>query len=119
MTRKRKAAPKAAAPSVAPMVPQVAAIVAIPPREPWYVSILTDRNREFDTGRLLVNVVILTMCAVAIKTADANFNYQSFGFGIGGVLTGFAAYLFGDAQRPNTPAPSTVTEVKQTQVTTP
>lgn len=107
-------------PKPAPSIPPVAVAVAVPPAaEPWYRSIFTDRNREFDTGRLLVNVVILTMCAIAIKHGDSKFDYQSFGIGIGSVLGGFAAYLYGDAQRPPTPAPSTVTEVKQTQVTTP
>lgn len=96
-------------------------VVAAAPltHEPWYRSIVTDRNHEFDTGRLLVNVVILTMCAIAIRHGDAKFDYQSFGAGIGFVLGGFAAYLVGDAQRPPAPAPSTITKVEQTQVTRP
>jgi hypothetical protein len=121
--RKAKAGPgrvATPAPAIpAPTAPPVAVAAIVAPHEPWYLSIFTDRNREFDTGRLLVNVVILTMCAVALMTADETFNYQAFGIGIGSVLTGFAAYLFGDAQRPPAPAPSTITEVKQTQVTTP
>jgi hypothetical protein len=103
-----------------PAVLPVAIPVALPdaPRERWYRSIFTDSHGDFDTGRLLVNVVILTMCAIALTHGD-KFDAQNFGIGIGSVLTGFAAYLFGDAQRPPQSAPSTVTEVKQTQVTTP
>jgi len=101
-----------------PVVPAAIATVVVAPREPWYRSIFTDRDGDFDTGRLLVNVVVLTMCYIAITHGD-KFDPQNFGIGIGSVLGGFAAYLFGDAQRPPAKAPSTVTEVKQTQVTTP
>lgn len=123
MKRKPKAGPRqraTPAPAIlAPATPAVAVAAIVAPSEPWYRSIFTDRNHEFDTGRLLVNVVILTMCAIAIKHGDSKFDFQAFGIGIGSVLTGFAAYLYGDAQRPPQAAPSTVTEVKQTQVTTP
>lgn len=119
MKRKPKIAPLRPPLAAAAILAPTAAPVAVAAREPWYLSIFTDRNREFDTGRLLVNVVILTMCAIAIRHGDAKFDYQAFGIGIGSVLTGFAAYLFGDAQRPPAPAPSTITKVEQTQVTTP
>jgi len=89
-----------------------------PTREAWYRSIVTDHDGNFDTGRLLVNVVILTMCYIAIVHGD-KFEPQTFGIGIGSVLTGFAAYLFGDAQRPPAAAPSTITDIHQQQVTTP
>jgi hypothetical protein len=65
----------------------------------WLHDAVTDREGAFDTARLLVPAVILTMCWNAIMHADT-YNPQSFGMGIGAVLGGFAAYLFGDAARP-------------------
>lgn len=72
--------------------------------ESRWLALFTDRNGEFDTGRVLTVVVILFMCGKAwtATTWDA----QSFGTGIAAVLGGFAAYLYGDAQRPPHPGPS-------------
>lgn len=114
MKRKRKAAPKAAP---APILPQPAAVVA-PDHEAIWRAVFTDREGEFDTGRVLVAVVVLTMCGIAAFHGD-KFDPQGFGVGIGSVLGGFAAYLWGDTRRPPPSPPTTTTTVQQTQVTTP
>jgi hypothetical protein len=91
-------------------------------RELWYRSIFTDRDGDFDTGRVLVAVVILAMCWMQwydVKWNETEFNAQSFGTGIGAVLAGFAAYLWGDTRRPPPIPPSTTTTVQSTQVTSP
>jgi hypothetical protein len=64
----------------------------------WLHDAFTDNDGHFDTGRILVPAVILTMCWKALNSTG--YDPQSFGIGIGSVLTGFAAYLFGDAARP-------------------
>lgn len=65
----------------------------------WLHDLLTDRDGAFDTGRVLVPLVIGTMCYKALTAT--NYDPQSFGAGVGAVLVGFSAYLFGDARRPN------------------
>jgi hypothetical protein len=100
----------------------VVVAAVLPPREPLWQAVFTDRNREFDTGRVLVAVVILAMCGFQwydISVGGTDFSAQNFGIGIASVLGGFAAYLYGDAQRPPLGPPSTVTTTQQTQVTTP
>jgi hypothetical protein len=54
-------------------------------------------------GAVLVGVVTLFMCVnsgyATIEYAQP-FNAQEFGIGIAAMLTGFAAYKWGDAKRP-------------------
>ncbi|MGH7490701.1 MAG: hypothetical protein ACREMY_34565 [bacterium] len=64
-------------------------------REPFWRAVFTDREGNFDTARVLVAVVILTMCAIALMHPE-KFDPQAFGTGVGAVLVGFAGYLFGD-----------------------
>jgi hypothetical protein len=88
----------------------------------WYHSIFTDHDGEFDTGRVLVAIVILGMCWMQwydVKYNAVEFDAQKFGTGIAAVLAGFAAYLWGDTRRPPLIPPSTTTTVQSTQVTTP
>jgi len=125
MKRKPKAAPRRHAPAapaiLSPAAPPVT-VAAVVSREPWYRSIFTDRDGDFDTGRVLVAIVVLAMCYFQWYDTSVNsqpFNAQNFGIGIAGVLGGFAAYLYGDAKRPPAPVPSTTTAIQQTQVTTP
>lgn len=73
--------------------------------EAWYRAIFTDRNGEFDTGRVLVAVTIIGMLGLAWLDVDhnkAHFDTQAFGIGIGAVLAGFAAYLATD-KKPEPP----------------
>jgi hypothetical protein len=82
----------------------------------WLKSALTDHQGDFDTGRILVAVVILAMCALQGWDTVVNkvvFNATTFGTGVGAVLAGFAAYLYGDAKRP-----STTTTLESRSVTT-
>lgn len=105
-----------------PASPPAQVVVAAPAREPWYRSLFTDREGDFDTGRVLVAVVILSMCWMQwydVRYNGVEFDAQKFGLGIAGVLGGFAAYLWGDTRRPPAPVPSTTTSIKQEQVTTP
>ncbi len=110
-------------PSVLPApMPAPPMVVSVPTREPWYRSVFTDREGDFDTGRVLVAIVILSMCWLEwydVVYNGVEFDAQKFGLGIAGVLGGFAAYLWGDTRRPPTPVPSTTTSIKQEQVTTP
>lgn len=64
----------------------------------WVKRALTDREGEPDTARIMVPVVIGTMCYMAVT--GEHYEPQSFGIGIGAVLAGFSAYLYGDAKRP-------------------
>lgn len=80
---------------------------------------LTDHAGEFDTGRILVAVVIVGMLLLTwldVEQNKAHFNPQEFGIGIGAVLGGFAAYLWGDTKRPDTGKITTV-QVAQTTTT--
>lgn len=73
----------------------------------WFRSALTDREGEFDTGRILVAIVAIWMCGIQgwdVMFNKHEFNAQSFGTGIGAVLVGFAAYLFGDRKPTSNPA---------------
>lgn len=80
-----------------------APVVDIPGKDPWYRSILTDHNGDFDMGAILVGVVALFMCinsgydTIVLHT---KFNAQEFGIGVAAMLGGFAAYKWGDAKRP-------------------
>jgi hypothetical protein len=106
----------------APPIAAQVVVDASPLREPWYRALFTDREQEFDTGRVLVAVVILAMCWMQwydVRYNAVEFDAQKFGLGIAGVLGGFAAYLWGDTRRPPAPVPSTTTEFKQASVTTP
>jgi hypothetical protein len=105
------------APAAAPV-----AVAAVPEREPWYRSVFTDREGEFDTGRVLVAIVIFALIYfeyVHVTVHGNPFDAQSFGIAVAGILGGFAAYLYGDAKRPPAPVPSTTTDIRQQQVTTP
>lgn len=76
---------------------------AAPPAETWFRSILTDREGNFDTGRILVAVVVIGMIAVSAYDVIVNhreFKAGDFGYGVGAVLVGFGAYLWGDTRRP-------------------
>jgi len=109
----RKAAPVAVA-----AVP-VAAVPVQPVHDNWWRSMLTDHAGEFDTGRILVAVVVVAMCAIQLLDVHYNkavFKPNDFGIGIGAVLAGFAAYLYGDAKRPE-PSKSTSLQVSQTTTT--
>lgn len=103
---------------LAPIVPQpLPAPIDIPGKDPWYRSILTDHNGDFDMGAVLVGVVTVFMCANSgfdTVMLHTKFDAQSFGIGIAAVLGGFAAYKWGDAKRPDT----TVTSVTASTVTT-
>jgi hypothetical protein len=82
----------------------------------WLQSALTDHQGEFDAGRILVAVVILAMCGLQAWDTGVNkvaFNAMTFGTGVGAVLAGFAAYLYGDAKRP-----ATTTVLESRSVTT-
>lgn len=107
-----------AAPRSATLIPPESALPvlelpATPPpglvREPWYRAIFTDRYGEFDTGRVLVAITILAMLYLEWLDVDAgsDFDAQKLGTGIGAVLAGFAAYLYGDAR--SAPQPGTTT----------
>lgn len=83
----------------------------------WLKGALTDREGEFDTGRILVAVVVLAMCFMQAWDVIANkvqFNAGQFGAGIGAVLAGFAAYIYTDRPSPNTT--TTVVESKKSSV---
>lgn len=104
-----------------PAAPVVAAVVPAPPvtRDGFWRSMLTDHNGDFDTGRILVAVVVVAMCAIQLLDVQYNkavFKPNDFGIGIGAVLAGFAAYLYGDAKRPEPSSTSTV-QVSQTTTT--
>lgn len=116
MKRKPKIAPLAT-PAVVPV-----AVTAVSVREPWYRSVFTDRDGDFDTGRVLVAIVIFALIYfeyVHVAVHGNPFDAQSFGIAVAGILGGFAAYLYGDAKRPPAPVPSTTTDIRQQQVTTP
>lgn len=92
--------------------------VAVPvPHDNWLRSALTDHNGDFDTGRILVAVVILAMCFVQwvdVQYNNATFKPNDFGVGVGSVLVGFAAYLYGDAKRPD-PSKTTTMQIAKTE----
>jgi hypothetical protein len=109
---------KTAAPVAATAVP-VAAVAVQPVHDNWWRSMLTDHAGEFDTGRILVAVVIVAMCAIQsldVYYNKAVFKPNEFGIGIGAVLAGFAMYLYGDAKRPEAGKTTTV-QVAQTTTT--
>ncbi len=92
----------------APPTPQPIA----PASTPYWRSVMTDHNGDFDLGALLVAVVICFMCLAEgydVWRGKA-FNGKDFGFGVGLVLGGFAAYKWGDARRP---PPTTMTATAQ------
>jgi len=83
----------------------------------WIRSALTDHQGEFDTGRILVAVVIVVM--LALQGYDVIVNLREFkpndlGMGVAGVLGGFAAYLWGDTRRPQ----ANTTTIQAMQTTT-
>lgn len=96
----------------------VAAPIPPPGKDPWYRSILTDHNGDFDMGAVLVGVVALFMCANSgydTIILHSKFNAQEFGIGIAAMLGGFAAYKWGDSKRP----PGTVTTTASQTISTP
>ena len=90
------------------MVAKTIAVTPAPPlnvagKDPWYRSILTDHNGDFDMGAVLVGIVAIFMCVNSgydTWILHTKFNAQEFGIGIAAMLTGFAAYKYGDAKRP-------------------
>ena len=89
-------------------------------KDPWFRSILTDHNGDFDLGAVLVGIVVCFMCIAAgydtivlAKTFDA----ERFGIGVASVLAGFAAYKWGDSKR--TPGTTTTATTSTTTVDPP
>jgi hypothetical protein len=79
----------------------------------WLQSALTDHQGEFDAGRILVAVAMCGLQAWDTGVNKVAFNAMTFGTGVGAVLAGFAAYLYGDAKRP-----ATTTVLESRSVTT-
>ncbi len=103
-------------PKVVVAPPVVAAPVV---HDGFWRSALTDHAGEFDTGRILVAVTVVGMIAIAfidVYLNKAKFDAGAFGVGIGAVLAGFAAYLWGDTKRPD-PGKTTTVQVAQTTTT--
>ncbi|MEY2873709.1 MAG: hypothetical protein RLZZ373_1080 [Pseudomonadota bacterium] len=75
---------------------------APPPLLPnWWRTALTDRNGDFDTGRILTPISIVWVLVLAsydVIVNHATFNAQEVGTGIGLILGGLAAYLWGDSK---------------------
>lgn len=95
------------------------ALVDPPGKEPWYRSVLTDHNGDFDAGAILVCVVVGFMCCNGgydTIIMHRQFDPEKFGIGIAAVLTGFAAYKWGDSKRAPLPG-TTVTTATQTIAT--
>lgn len=80
-----------------------------PPLLPsWWRTALTDRNGDFDTGRIITPVAVFWV--LSLSTYDtvvngATFDAQKIGTGIGLILGGLAAYLWGDSK----PTPKSTT----------
>ncbi len=103
-----------------PQVVVAPPVVAVPVvvHDGWMRSILTDHQGEFDTGRILTPIVVVGMLGLAVLDTwknGAHFDAQAFGIGIGAVLAGLAAYLWGDTKRPD---PSVTTSVQMSKTTT-
>lgn len=98
---RKKPPPKAAIVQQTMITPPPPASVS--GKDPWFKSIMTDHNGDFDLGAVLVGVVVNAMCLISaydVMITHVKFDPQQFGIGIGAVLAGFAAYKFGDAKRP-------------------
>ncbi len=92
----------------------------IPGKDPWYRSILTDHNGDFDMGAVLVGVVAIFMCANSgydTVILHTKFNAQEFGIGIAAMLGGFAAYKWGDSKRAEATTTTTAIQTKTTMDT--
>jgi predicted membrane-bound mannosyltransferase len=66
---------------------------------PRSLSFWTDNRGAWDTGRVIVPLAVLAMIAISAFDVVSNgraFNAQDLGVGVGAVLAGFAAYLYGD-----------------------
>lgn len=75
-------------------------------------------NQTFDTGRSLAVFVVLAGVALVtydVVVHDAAFDMQAYGVGIAGILTGLAAYLFGDGKS----RPASMTTTTTTMGSTP
>lgn len=117
MTR-RKPLPKRERVAAALFSAQSPPSLPIPGKDPFWRSILTDHNGDFDMGAVLVGFVTIAMCLISGYDVIGNhvkFNPQEFGTGIGAVLVGFAAYKWGDARR--VPPGTTTTTAIQTTST--
>lgn len=69
-------------------------------------SALGDPSGAWDAGRILVALTVVCMLAIQAYDVIGNgreFKAQDIGIGIGAVLTGFAAYLYGKKQETTTP----------------
>ncbi len=69
----------------------------------WLSALLTDRQDNPDTGRVLVPIAALAVLFIAGWDVIQNgneFDPQGLGIGLGGILAGFAAYLIGDRPMP-------------------
>lgn len=73
----------------------------------FFKHISTDYdNQTFDTGRALVVIVVISMVLMQawdVVIHKAAFHPQEFGAGVGALLVGLGAYLFGDSKRPEPP----------------
>ena len=62
-------------------------------------------NKTFDTGRVIVIMVILSMMALEawdVLMHAAKFDPQAYGAGVAAILAGLGAYIFGDnTKRPD------------------
>jgi len=68
----------------------------------FWREVLTDLHDEFDTGRFLAVITIgagIFLSGWTVIVQGKAFDAQSYGIGVGGLLTGLAVYLFGDAKR--------------------
>lgn len=93
------------------------AALVIPGKDPWYRSILTDHNGDFDMGAVLVGVVAVFMCinsgydTIILHT---KFDAQAFGVGISAMLGGFGLYKWGDTLRPRGTTTTTINAASTT-----
>lgn len=83
----------------------------------WVRSVLTDDKGEFDTGRILAPIAVAGMLLLngwAVVVNVQHFDPQALGVGIGSVLGGLAAYLWGDKRpTPGVDPPAVEGEVKK------
>lgn len=81
--------------------PEEARPASLKPDSFWR-DVLTDLHDDFDTGRFLALITVVAgvfLAAWTVMIQGKAFDAQSYGIGVGGLLTGLAAYLFGDAKR--------------------
>lgn len=87
-----------------PAAPKPVTSPPAPPAETWLRAILTDREGNFDTGRIFVAGGMLAMWALSAYDVLHNgreFKPMDLGFGMGALIAALGPYLIGDraAQR--------------------